>query len=190
MNHKMRIKKKIESLLKPTKNKWKIWEFIWTGVIISIVNVFLYLLVSSLLLNKNYSFKEWLIILIFFAVMGAFIGLISIFLINIKKIRFDILLTLCFLSTVLLGFLGIPPFGVWDTIGDVLSPIPTPIVIFPLLPLIFIMLILKQGGLDIFWRGFSFEAIFLILVVLGYYYFLSKFIVYIWFRLKRGKRNE
>jgi|SRR3989344_1663052 len=166
---------------------------IWIGGIIGGFNALISMILSSLFFTDKHTIHDVVIFILLFILTGAFVGFIVSIFINshkIKKISLSITFTLILIFTLVLGLLGIPPFGIWGILGNVGTPMPSAIIILPILPLILIMFILAQVGLNFFSIESSLRWVILALIILGYYYLLSNFIIYVYSRIKEKDGEE
>ncbi len=157
------------------------------GVLIGIMNMF----ISIFLLSSNYSLDDLIIFIVPSAFGGALIGFfvyLSVNFYKFKRMKLILFFTLLFFISSFLSLFGIPPFGFWGTIGDIVVPVPTLLIIIFGLPLILLKLIFFLLGFNIMTIHNLIIMLSTIIISIGYYYLLSK--VMISFCLKKLEVSE
>ena len=100
-----------------------------------------------------------------------------------KRIIAGIILTLLFLLTFILGLFPVYPFGTYEQMGSWITSKFTVVVTIPLYPLILLYAFLDKINLP---EG-KIELFYLIIagiIIISYYFFLSKVIVWIYLKIK------
>ena len=132
--------------------------------------------------------SSFLMTVVFFVFVGFFMGCIITNFKRINEKKAIFILTFLFLFSLFLGMIGIPPFGKYETIGDVIMPTPTQITKIPIYPLIVGLTFLEKSN-------FFNEKLTIIYLVIGliilifYYYLLSTLIVHFYLKMKEELRK-
>ncbi len=124
----------------------------------------------------------------FFMALGIFLGW-SIK--NFRKLlenacaKYIIILIIIFIF--LLSILGIPPFGTYKQVGDVILPRPTFLITVFFFPLIFLAKLIFSLGFELSIRKQPIILLFILLIIFAYSYLISIIILYIYNKLKQRK---
>src|SRR3989338_2144086 len=125
------------------KNKYTLsWAII--GGLYGLIASFL--IITDLYSSENYFLR--LLFIVFTPGYAVFIATSTVT-INFKRInekKAIFILTFLFLFSLFLGMIGIPPFGKYETIGDVIMPTPTQITKIPIYHLIVGLTFLEKSN--------------------------------------------
>ena len=154
------------------------WKTVWMSGLVSGINIFLHMIIFSIFFERKYYLSSYaMVILVSYVFAGVLVGVFIYGLLKIKKIRNvnkNVLISFGLLLSLLLGMLGIPPFGTWELTGDLGFPSPTPLIILVFFPLVSFLWVLDKIGMDLSINENLWKILILISFAGGYCYLLAR----------------